>query len=251
MRSVTINDVRFQSTPPARGATGRVAGSVFWHRHFNPRPPRGGRQPASLGERPHWAFQSTPPARGATASHWILCIGDCFISIHAPREGGDGVMQPLINFSAIFQSTPPARGATLPIVTSGMSTGNFNPRPPRGGRRNDDRYLAAKYISIHAPREGGDVKGWNAIPTKNISIHAPREGGDLGQRSIRWITSRFQSTPPARGATRRRLSGQALRDISIHAPREGGDLGLPQSDSMHLDFNPRPPRGGRRGWVGW
>ena len=64
-------------------------------------------------------------------------------------------------------------------------------------------------ISIHAPREGGDVK---AFVTDNysylISIHAPREGGDItigtAIASI-WI---FQSTPPARGATWRRRSGR-------------------------------------------
>ena len=55
-----------------------------------------------------------------------------------------------------FQSTPPARGAT-----------EYSPI------ENYDRY-----ISIHAPREGGDVyrirSSWNV----SISIHAPREGGD-------------------------------------------------------------------------
>ena len=35
-----------------------------------------------------------------------------------------------------------------------------------------------------------------------ISIHAPREGGDvLYDRSFAWTFNGFQSTPPARGAT--------------------------------------------------
>ena len=39
---------------------------------------------------------------------------------------------------------------------------------------------SARYISIHAPREGGD-KGYDACKAVfNISIHAPREGGDGG-----------------------------------------------------------------------
>ena len=34
-------------------------------------------------------------------------------------------------------------------------------------------------ISIHAPREGGDINYWAMNYTKyQISIHAPREGGD-------------------------------------------------------------------------
>ena len=57
-------------------------------------------------------------------------------------------------------------------------------------------------ISIHAPREGGDLKP-STQPRQQIkiSIHAPREGGDNIQKKERLIT-----------------------DISIHAPREGGDL---------------------------
>ena len=33
-------------------------------------------------------------------------------------------------------------------------------------------------ISIHAPREGGDVVRPRLSVTAQISIHAPREGGD-------------------------------------------------------------------------
>ena len=33
-------------------------------------------------------------------------------------------------------------------------------------------------ISIHAPREGGDVVMKTSITRRFISIHAPREGGD-------------------------------------------------------------------------
>ena len=35
------------------------------------------------------------------------------------------------------------------------------------------------FISIHAPREGGDQDQVTGLDTMgNISIHAPREGGD-------------------------------------------------------------------------
>ena len=55
-----------------------------------------------------------------------------------------------------------------------------------------------------------------------ISIHAPREGGDGYQyEDLRLVV------------------------ISIHAPREGGDGGYNDEVITHLDFNPRPPRGGR------
>ena len=105
--------------------------------YFNPRPPRGGRPsrepiPALLV-----IFQSTPPARGATKPpivHFSVPAfqstppargGDMilpsqkyreYISIHAPREGGDATWGSLSEFFSLFQSTPPARGATVGIL---------------------------------------------------------------------------------------------------------------------------------------
>ena len=57
---------------------------------------------------------------------------------------------------------------------------NFNPRPPRGGRHALETIINGEnYISIHAPREGGDVSWSGGITAVTIiSIHAPREGGD-------------------------------------------------------------------------
>ena len=101
---------RFQSTHPARGATG-------------------GRAPHHKSK----SFQSTHPARGATFECTLL-FGFLVISIHAPREGCDvldgvrgrgapdfnprtprGVRpsnRPNQTYSERFQSTHPARGAT-------------------------------------------------------------------------------------------------------------------------------------------
>ena len=56
-------------------------------------------------------------------------------------------------------------------------------------------------ISIHAPREGGDLVSAAYPVPWNISIHAPREGGDF----------MFLRRGPVK------------LKISIHAPREGGD----------------------------
>ena len=38
--------------------------------------------------------------------------------------------------------------------------------------------LSIPYISIHAPREGGDDQVGDNFNQRFISIHAPREGGD-------------------------------------------------------------------------
>ena len=131
-----------------------------------------------------------------------------YISIHAPREGGDLMRKAISCVSYIFQSTPPARGATRDGRTS---------RPNRG-------------ISIHAPREGGD--GAADVPLVHripISIHAPREGGDLSPpaapRCLRWISIHA----PREGGDMLRTSEPRMADISIHAPREGGDDSSPRN----------------------
>ena len=57
------------------------------------------------------------------------------------------------------------------------------------------------FISIHAPRVGGDdAPTIKAIIGLSISIHAPRVGGDMGDKDF-----------------------VRVLDISIHAPRVGGD----------------------------
>ena len=48
-------------------------------------------------------------------------------------------------------------------------------------------YMDGTFISIHAPREGGDAQGkicWDN--SRDISIHAPREGGDSVQTARSW-----------------------------------------------------------------
>ena len=215
--------VIFQSTPPARGATGATqkgltSAAISIHapreggdclfvslsrtlNHFNPRPPRGGRRCEIVSRLAVSEFQSTPPARGATTK---------------------GVADMACN---LFQSTPPARGATTGFLQTCFCWRHFNPRPPRGGRLSlpTCKILATEFqstppargatdrrspypgqcgISIHAPREGGDScrpSFFNILA--QISIHAPREGGDGKSGHGKTAGPKFQSTPPARGAT--------------------------------------------------
>ena len=101
----------FQSTLPARGATGCGGKSRGDHRDFNPRSPH--------GERRRTASQSRqPPA----------------ISIHAPRTGSDSRAASRRQSRQQFQSTLPARGATPQNQAAGLRLGNFNPRSPHGER---------------------------------------------------------------------------------------------------------------------
>ena len=103
---------------------------------------------------------------------------------------------------------------------------DFNPRPPRGGRLTvAAEAKAANIISIHAPREGGDVAPLPIVDSLVLfQSTPPARGATIYYHAMRGMSRGFQSTPPARGATRRVLV-QAI---------------------VKYDFNPRPPRGGRR-----
>ena len=62
-----------------------------------------------------------------------------------------------------------------------------------------------------------------------------------------WPTITFQSTHPARGATRLRYRPGQRHSISIHAPREGCDACFVSFFVAPFGhFNPRTPRGVRR-----
>ena len=145
----------FQSTPPARGATYYCNRGPQIILYFNPRPPRGGRRfcfaivirlikdfnprPPRGGRRSDGGFliaaaifQSTPPARGATP-HQAQYLNKNWISIHAPREGGDGELSDNVHFITISIHAP-REGGDIARPAVKVSSWNFNPRPPRGGR---------------------------------------------------------------------------------------------------------------------
>jgi len=122
----------FQSTLPAKGATGTC------HRLFV-----------------DYKFQSTLPAKGATTNP-IAQQAMLFVSIHAPREGSDiglaEYMTPYRSFNPRsprrerhwaggiydtlqeFQSTLPAKGATVVPEEARVVYIGFNPRSPRRER---------------------------------------------------------------------------------------------------------------------
>ena len=214
----------FQSTRPARGATGYP--TTTWLLYYR-------------------LFQSTRPARGATKPVFSL-FEMRTISIHAPREGRDLRTEPPYLVSLISIHAPrEGRDKTSPSTNheDGISI-----HAPREGRDDD---CACNFngidISIHAPREGRDTRqGAQSGKAISISIHAPREGRDEPYRLARMANKVFQSTRPARGATSYCFRRDLCRSISIHAPREGRDLvGVERLLIAGHNFNPRAPRGAR------
>ena len=103
-------------------------------------------------------------------------------------------------------------------------------------------------ISIHAPRTGSDrsYEDDHAVDIR-ISIHAPRTGSDEKARLRQNVNGLFQSTLPARGATRVNRIVRTADVISIHAPRTGSDVSVTVffADGENY-FNPRSPHGERR-----
>ena len=128
------------------------------------------------------------------------------------------------------------------------SVEDFNPRPPRGGRRRPQNASAS-------------ALQFQSTPSARRAT--------LDGRRVLFFFAGFQSTPSARRATGWHVSGFAFRcdfnprpprggrpamqgttgrrlSISIHALREEGDTATAWRISASGYFNPRPPRGGRR-----
>ena len=167
-------------------------------------------------------FLSTPSARRATAE---VCGADrrICISIHALREEGD-----------------------IASTAGSLTTSDFYPRPPRGGRpyAGTPYHLFGRFLSTPSARRAteGDFLfiGWCC----NFYPRPPRGGRRLvpekkGRCRI------FLSTPSARRATQR-LHGDGRRWRFLSTPsarRATFEKGAMPYDYEH--FYPRPPRGGR------
>ena len=169
----------FQSTLPARGATGhlnrvglRLLISIHAPRtgsdtsrgtmplqspkNFNPRSPHGERRRGR---------------KNACAYHDI--------SIHAPRTGSDIGVARQASPAQRFQSTLPARGATADAILQNICKIFQSTLPARGATFIIRIASKNRFISIHAPRTGSDLDRYEGVP--------------------HYYT--FQSTLPARGAT--------------------------------------------------
>ena len=151
-----------------------------------------------------------------------------------------------------------------------LCTGNFYPRPPRGGRPSTAPSASSWWNFYPRPPRGGRPDRFPPLSqTGGISIHALREEGDTVSGYTKAQVLKFLSTPSARRATCMRQEQNSSICISIHALREEGDPTTPVTvRCMFLflstpsarratrkrrinhpglgNFYPRPPRGGRQ-----
>ena len=190
------------------------------------------------------------------------------ISIHASRGGSDTGDCWVEGFVSKFQSTLPAGEATLVICQLRSIPENFNPRFPRGKRREDFGMKPSDFhISIHASRGGSDRSIYTApcrdshfnprfprgkrrrtdskiLTLKSISIHASRGGSDSLEFHKTGNASRFQSTLPAGEATVVHPIDTAETQFQSTLPA-GEATGSFACITAPSDFNPRFPRGKR------
>ena len=126
---------------------------------------------------------------------------------------------------AIFLSTPSARRATVIRIKPRFSIVYFYPRPPRGGRLQQEVRRRNEPLDFYPrpPRGGRRLQGVPTATDWEISIHALREEGDSLGGDVILNQRNFYPRPP-----------------------RGGRLRLtPRPPRCALYFYPRPPRGGR------
>ena len=125
--------------------------------------------------------------------------------------------------------------------------GDFNPRPPCGGRPQKGFLDSSGVsISIHVPRAGDDLDVH--IEQSYLCVFqstSPVRGTTRGYVSRKSDGIIFQSTSPVRGTTQSNSISKGDNGISIHVPRAGDDQLCSNMVLVNTDFNPRPPCGGR------
>ena len=237
---------------------------------FDPRPPRGGRQrPSTTAMRP-LEFQSTPPARGGDHRSLPSTAPSQYFNPRPPR-GGRRFVTSAAPKASLFQSTPPARGAPRVLHSHGPNPSltkspppargatttqgdshagdqEFQSTPPRGGRHPDHQTgHQHQNISIHAPAWGATKSPLRRVICCLRFQSTPPARGATTVTAVPPASAVFQSTPPARGATTYSKADSIRAAISIHAPREGGDIR--ESDRLcrqtHISIH-APREGGDR-----
>ena len=124
------------------------------------------------------------------------------ISIHAPREGSDGLAAAPLDLRVNISIHAPREGSDNQSTSKREREEDFYPRSPRGER------LGFLLIFLLI------TKFLSTLPARGATISPPSLG----------VAGGFLSTLPARGATRVRQAQAVKRpQISIHAPREGSD----------------------------
>ena len=175
---------------PREGHDRPLVGAGRLQGHFNPRAPRGARPEYRYSPNRVAGISIHVPREGHDAPRRANAAKTVLISIHVPREGHDALSYDCVWSAFDFNPRAPRGARLLIIITSSGYRINFNPRAPRGARLR---------------------KGLPFLFLFPISIHVPREGHDYDASKISPHNNKFQSTCPARGTTKSRLSRVSVR----------------------------------------
>ena len=193
-------DLMFQFTHPGRGATSACAYSSMITSVSIHAPREGCDLRLRILVDDHQCFNSRTPGGVRLDLFEVYELGDN-VSIHAPREGCDNASSADVLGDLRFNSRTPGGVRHFPIKkVNGFS-----------------------WFQFTHPGRGATVQGEAVRLAKYVSIHAPREGCDRNERFRLMSSELFQFTHPGRGATRAISTRQEVPIVSIHAPREGCD----------------------------
>ena len=215
--------ILFQSTRPARDAT-QISRRRDNRQGVSIHAPRAGRDPKIIQGGNHAESFNPRAPRGTRPDNSTDRLTENIVSIHAPRAGRDGRHTPSVTACKVSIHAPRA----------GRDRGR-----DRRGRRNAP-------VSIHAPRAGRDAERYWASLNPDVSIHAPRAGRDPPTWAAEAWACMFQSTRPARDATRYRRRARFSTRFQSTRPARDATCLADNSPSGRVGFNPRAPRGTRR-----
>ena len=155
--AILASDANFNPRSPRGGATETALDTSKLSCNFNPRSPRGERPSILPTSGDHAQISIHAPREGSDEPPPPNPRRQSTISIHAPREGSDSIYSSFSSARVIsihapregsdlgherghpyqggFQSTLPARGATWAMNEATHTKVDFNPRSPRGERR--------------------------------------------------------------------------------------------------------------------
>ena len=145
------------------------------------------------------------------------------ISIHALRGEGDHISRLFIRYHRYFNPRPPWGGR--PDEEERSAKHLLFQSTPSVGRATNKHYEGYQLlnISIHALRGEGDEGNGLRNDTLNISIHALRGEGDDILAFVRPCDFYFNPRPPWGGRPLLRHTCYKNEEISIHALRGEGD----------------------------
>ena len=177
-RGMILMPGTFQSTLPARGATVAYSTCLLLTPYFNPRSPHGERRTPAFSDSSVTLFQSTLPARGATA-HALGILRAAEISIHAPRTGSDRSRAGHSPRRRDFNPRSPHGERRSADWRGRVPPEHFNPRSPHGERRRIATSFCATADNFNPRSPHGERReAVQLCRDENISIHAPRTGSD-------------------------------------------------------------------------